>query len=236
MKFYSHLAPSTPSKFAVHTALCIAIETFLLMTTETSFPTLDKESPLPSETALLLQAVPSAAVLLSTEAHLPPFSSSSCSVVFLCSAPTQFCSFFTPFFYSSPHAAEHLTLLFLANLTIRRTNPHRYTPLRAKSNMYIQVMFFFFLCFQNSYLAAVGGVLLPCSALHQIDGAAKMTYILFQSTSPPLSVSGRTVSVSMIAFALCQLLRLTPLQFRGEKKLLVCKNFMFLLSQHKTER
>lgn len=88
LKFYSHLAPSTPSKFAVHTALCIAIETFLLMTTETSFPTLDKESPLPSETALLLQAVPSA--LLSTEAHLPPFASFFCSVVSLCSALTQF--------------------------------------------------------------------------------------------------------------------------------------------------
>lgn len=29
LKFYSHLAPSTPSKFAVRTALCIAIETFL---------------------------------------------------------------------------------------------------------------------------------------------------------------------------------------------------------------
>lgn len=51
LKFYSHLAPSTPNKFSVHTALCIAIETFLLITTETSFPTPDKESSLPVETA-----------------------------------------------------------------------------------------------------------------------------------------------------------------------------------------
>lgn len=51
LKFYSHLAPSTPNKFSVHTALRIAIETFLLITTETSFPTPDKESSLPVETA-----------------------------------------------------------------------------------------------------------------------------------------------------------------------------------------
>lgn len=115
LKFYSHLAPSTPSKFAVHTALCIAIETFLLMTTETSFPTLDKESPLPSETALLLQAV--RAALLSTEAHLPPFAFYVCSVVSLCSALTPFCfvlfccSFFKAFCYWRPHTV-HLTLVF----------------------------------------------------------------------------------------------------------------------------
>lgn len=38
LKFYSHLAPSSPNNFSVHTALRIAIETFLLITTETSFP------------------------------------------------------------------------------------------------------------------------------------------------------------------------------------------------------
>ncbi|KAF3690013.1 hypothetical protein EXN66_Car005685 [Channa argus] len=66
LKFYSHLAPSTPNKFSVHTALCIAIETSLLITTETSFPAPDKESSLPvrppalaiSKPHLFLQAVP----------------------------------------------------------------------------------------------------------------------------------------------------------------------------------
>lgn len=79
LKFYSHSAPSTASKFSVHTALCIAIETFLLMTTETSFPTADKESLLPAETAhISLFPRPTSFFRLYSAAaapHFPPFSS-----------------------------------------------------------------------------------------------------------------------------------------------------------------
>lgn len=72
LKFYSHLAPSTPNKFSVHTAPCIAIETFLLITTETSFPTPDKESSLPVETARIshFQGPPPCAGC--TYQHTPP--------------------------------------------------------------------------------------------------------------------------------------------------------------------
>lgn len=54
LKFNSHLASphlSLPKNFSVHTALCIAIVTFLLITTETSFPAPDKETSLPVESA-----------------------------------------------------------------------------------------------------------------------------------------------------------------------------------------
>lgn len=158
MKFYSHLAPSTPSKFAVHTALCIAIETFLLMTTETSFPTLDKESPLPSETAFLLQAVrtiSSSLPLRRSPAPIFCFLLKSFLVCVFCC----FCSFIKAFFlFISTHSQS--TLLFLGNLTIIRTYQTGIHPYLQTQRVHTGNV-----CFRNLFWQHMFGASCSCPAL-----------------------------------------------------------------------
>lgn len=214
MKFYSHLAPSTPSNFAVHTALCIAIETLLLMTTETSFPTLDKESPLPSETALLLQAVPTAA-LLSTEARLPPYA--SFSVASFCNTLTVLLfSFLSHLLFVPTRSAFHTCVyefsLYFEGFIQIGIHPCAQTETCTYRSFFFLFVFLRILIWQ----LYIWGVLLPCSALHQADGAANMTYIL---------------SLPLVGVHDCFCPLSTPQIGPVWEKLLVYKNVMFLLSQ-----
>lgn len=108
LTFDSHLAPSAAKKFSVHTALCIAIETFLLITTETSFPAPDKESSLPVETALH-QPFPKPTSFFRSQptSSSPPFFSFFTPPLFISTFPT-FSSplaqlpFYRSFFFISP--------------------------------------------------------------------------------------------------------------------------------------
>lgn len=119
LTFDSHLAPSAAKKFSVHTALCIAIETFLLITTETSFPAPDKESSLPVETALH-QPFPKPTSFFRSQptSSSPPFFSFFTPPLFISTFPT-FSSplaqlpFYRSFFFISPFLfLLHFFLLF----------------------------------------------------------------------------------------------------------------------------
>lgn len=107
MTFDSHLAPSAAKKFSVHTALCIAIETFLLITTETSFPAPDKESSLPVETALHQPFPKPTSFRSQPTSSSPPFFSFFTPPLFISTFPT-FSSplaqlpFYRSFFFISP--------------------------------------------------------------------------------------------------------------------------------------
>lgn len=113
MTFDSHLAPSAAKKFSVHTALCIAIETFLLITTETSFPAPDKESSLPVETALH-QPFPKPTSFFRSQptSSSPPFFSFFTPPLFI----STFSTFSSPLaqlpFYRSLHFSSSLLFFY----------------------------------------------------------------------------------------------------------------------------
>lgn len=113
LTFDSHLAPSAAKKFSVHTALCIAIETFLLITTETSFPAPDKESSLPVETALH-QPFPKPTSFFRSQptSSSPPFFSFFTPPLFI----STFSTFSSPLaqlpFYRSLHFSSSLLFFY----------------------------------------------------------------------------------------------------------------------------
>lgn len=126
MTFDSHLAPSAAKKSSVHTALCIAIETFLLITTETSFPAPDKESSLPVETALH-QPFPKPTSFFRSQptSSSPPFFSFFTPPLFIStfstfSSPLAQLPFYRSFFFISPFLfLLHFFLLFFCTLWLR---------------------------------------------------------------------------------------------------------------------
>lgn len=126
LTFDSHLAPSAAKKFSVHTALCIAIETFLLITTETSFPAPDKESSLPVETALH-QPFPKPTSFFRSQptSSSPPFFSFFTPPLFIStfstfSSPLAQLPFYRSFFFISPFLfLLHFFLLFFCTLWLR---------------------------------------------------------------------------------------------------------------------